>query len=126
MNGALINHLMGGPIKTVPEVGMAATILMHTERQPTTVVEVKVFKSGSRKGMPREIAVALDNWKVVSGSERDGSAEYEYTSNPGNPKRSFVLSLKGCSQGCWVEKHSGGLGWKLALGRRERYYNPRL
>jgi hypothetical protein len=126
MEGSLINHLMGGPTGTVPEVGMAATVLMYTDREPVTIVEVKLFKSGPRKGQPREIVVQYDSWRVTSGSGHDGSAQYEYEPDPRGRKESYVLSLKGPKAGSWVEKGSGGRGWKLALGKRERYSNPHL
>lgn len=126
MNGSLVNHMLSGPSVKVPEVGMGATVLMYTDREPVTVIDVQLFKSGPRKGQPREIVVQYDHWKVVRGSGHDGSAIYEYARDPKGRKASYVLSRSGRKAGCWVDKGSAGKGWTLLLGHRERYQNPHI
>ena len=116
--GSFVNHLISGTQTAEPTVGMPATICMWSDRHPATVVEVLRFKSGARKGQVRGVIVTEDSYKVVSGSEQDGSARYEYTSNPESPNRATFLVNQ---RGQYVCK---GGGDKLALGSRERYYDP--
>jgi hypothetical protein len=118
------SEILQSPTRVVPEVGMAASVITFTDREPVTVVEVIPFKSGPLKGQAREVVVTYDDWKVVSGSEHDGSAVYEYTSNPDGHQQSFVLSTRGRRVGHWLQKGTGGIGYSLVLGYRERYRNP--
>jgi hypothetical protein len=120
MQGSLVNRLMEGPTKKVPEVGMGVTITHWSDRDPGTIVAVRNFKSGTRKGQPREIDIQHDDWKVISGSEGDGSAKYEYTPNTSGPVITYVVNLKGR----WVRKGQGGKGSGLILDSRNRYCDP--
>jgi hypothetical protein len=96
----------------VVEVGMGATELHYSDCDPYTVIRVITQK---------KIIVQEDNWKIVKGSAQDGSAQYEYTRNPGGAKA--VLTLR--ADGCWREegftKKNGG-GW--AVGFRRKYFDP--
>jgi hypothetical protein len=96
--------------------GHPATICMWTDRDPATVVEVLRFKSGDRKGQVRGVVVTMDHWKVVSGSESDGSAEYEYTSRPEGDRLTFLMTKKGLVR--------QGSRDRLSLGSRRRYFDP--
>jgi len=57
-------------MKTTEEVkiGTPGTVSPYTDCYPVTVVAVKGKKVG----------VTYDEWRIISGSEFDGSAEYEY------------------------------------------------
>lgn len=122
MSGSLVNRLMEGPSATVPEVGMGATITHWSDRDPATVVAVRNFKSGARKGQPREIDLQYDDYEVISGSTQDGSAKYAYTPNTSGPVVTYVINNKGR----WVRKGQGARGSGLVLGSRSRYYDPHL
>ena len=96
---------------TEVHVGMAGSISCWTDVHPVTVV---AFKG-------RRVAVQEDNWKVVSGSEFDGSAQYEYSPNPDAPIKWFSLRKNGryVSVGGTIKN-----GYRLGLGHRRRYYDP--
>lgn len=106
-----------------PEVGMAATICMVTDRHPCTVVALEHSKwSGKLKA----VRIAENDFKVVKGSEHDGSAEYEYTPvdmTKVKPEECQKFTLR--RTGHWIrdgEPLKGGT--RLVLGTRERYYDP--
>jgi hypothetical protein len=114
--GSLINKLTdsAGP---EPTVGMAATVLLWSDRQPATVIKVEPFKSGARKGKARVVTVQYDTWKVTKGSEHDGSAQYEYERDENGRTETFTRS----SKGRWT---APGSSVGLRLGGRERYSDP--
>lgn len=120
MHGSVVNRLSEGPTKKVPEVGMGATVTHWSDRDPATIVAVRNFKSGARKGLPREIDIQPDDYVVVSGSEGDGSASYEYSRNESAPVITYVVNQRGR----WVRKGQGGRGSGLIMDHRDRYYDP--
>jgi hypothetical protein len=77
----------------------------HTDYHPGTVIRIISEKT---------IDVQSDNWKIASGSEWDGTAEYDYTRNSGGLVMRFRATKKG-----WNWK-----GYRLTLGLRRRYYDP--
>lgn len=101
----------------IPEVGSAATICHWSDRDPATVSRVSLFKSGAREGQVRAVWVREDSWRLVSGSEANGSARYEYERNPEAPEVEFRANARGRL----VQK---GGGSTLAIGQRRRYYDP--
>lgn len=115
--GSFINNLLSDSSKE-PEVGDGVTFLHWSDRDPGTLVEIKRFKSGARKGEISQVGVQADHWEIVSGGEHNGSATYEYSRNPEAP----VVWFKRNNKGQWVKpgNRSGG----LSIGRRERYYDP--
>lgn len=116
--GSFVNHLISGAGQREPEVGMPATVCHWSDRSPATVVEVLRFKSGAKAGQVKGVVVTGDKYKVVSGSEYDGSAQYEYESQPDSPHRAVYLINQ---RGQYVLK---GESTKLALGYREAYRDP--
>lgn len=116
--GSLVNLVIAGGAQQEPEVGMPATVCMWSDRSPATVVEVLRFKTGPKAGQVKGVVITGDSSKLVKGSEQDGSARYEYTSNPDSPYRATYLVNR---RGQYVKR---GGGDKLALGYRERYYDP--
>jgi hypothetical protein len=136
---SLTNHLYARATKgqPLPVVGMGATILMWTDREPATIIDV--WHKNARKadfgpdGAPREITDGLrikvqrDDWAVVSGSGHDGSAVYAYTPNPNGGTSIFEW------RGRWIEvrlnaetkrwiKADSGNG--LSIGNRDKYWDP--
>jgi len=114
MYGSVVNRILESDEGT-PEVGGPATITHYSDRSPATVVKVVHTRTGPNAGNLREIHVRDDDWKVTSGSEHDGSAQYEYIDQPDAPVTVFRRTRKG-----W--RSSAGSG--LVLGIRERYYDP--
>jgi len=122
--GSLINHLYSRMTKgaPVPEVGMGVTILHWSDRSAGTIVEV--FKIGDDLA----IAVTGDDYKIVSGSVMDGSADYEYTPRPDGNRSYYRFTAKGW-RSVWKNPDTGR--WKLSdggngliVGTRDRYYDP--
>ena len=93
-------------IQTV-HIGMGGSISCWTDANPVTVVAIK----GKRVGIQE------DDWKIVKGSEFDGSAEYEYSPNTTSRIRWFSIRKNGRL------KEVGG-SMNLFLGHRRRYYDP--
>lgn len=119
--GSLINHLysrmtVGEP---TPYVGMGATLLSWTDRNPATVVEVNMEK--------RYIVVQDDDYTRVDANGMSEAQEYEYTPNPNGFKRIFRKSKKGE----WVQHHVNpatnrlvqARGCGLRLGKRDKYHD---
>jgi hypothetical protein len=121
MHGSLVNRLSEGPTKKVPTVGMPATITYWSDREPGTIIEVTNFKSGSKKGQPKEFVVQYDHWKVVKGSEGDGSAQYKYERDPDGRTMTFSFNEK---RQRWIEARTEGRGCGVILGHRERHHDP--
>jgi hypothetical protein len=112
---SLTNSLLSGKMNGAPEivVGLGVSICGYSDRSPGTVVNV------SKNG--KKISVQYDDWTITKGSAHDGSANYEYTQNVQNSTLEFTLR----PNGRWIEV--GGTdkaGRSLAIGRREKYYDP--
>lgn len=99
----------------MPKVDDLATICYVTDQHPAVVT--KVSPSG------KTIEVTRIAWRVVEGSELDGSAEYEYdpTDLQGEPE---VYTYRE-SFGKYVRKGgSAKYGTRALLGSARRYYDP--
>ena len=99
------------------QINDPATIVFVTDRHPATIVNIKKNSAG----VVTKLFVQRDEYKIVSGSAQDGSAEYEYSPNTSAPIHIFTLRKNGdfCEEGqamkyatrCWP-------------GVRRRYYDP--
>jgi len=117
VSGSIINRIIEGPAKQQPEVGMGVTVTMYSDRNAGTITELVPYKKGAKAGQIRIIRVRMDDFTVVSGSEADGSARYEFAPGPGDRHTvDFLPTKRG-----WRRK-GGGDG--LVLGSRDRYYDP--
>lgn len=104
-----------------PEVGMGATMGCGSDRYAATIVEVKEFGSGARKGQPRAVLIRLDTSVVVKGSTQDGSAVWQHTPDDSGPVREFTIR----PNGKWVQKgQSVRFGTRLGFGHRDAYQDP--
>jgi hypothetical protein len=101
----------------IPTVGTPVTLSCGSDSNPGTVVEV----------CGNIVTIRDDKWKVVSGGEHDGSAEYEYSRNPhGN------VTHARWRNGAWeaIRRNPDTNRWNAAryprvfLGYRRRYYDP--
>ncbi len=100
----------------MPKAGDGATVLMWSDRYPATILRVQTFKSGSRKGELNRVTVQRDIATIVSGSQQDGSARYEYERDETGPVDYFRMNNKG--------QLVSPSGYKLRIGSREKYYDP--
>jgi len=96
------------PDEIIPVVGMKATICMWSDRSPAEVTQVA--KSG------KTCWIKPVKWRIVSGSEQDGSAKYEYDAATADESEIKVSQTK---KG-W-QRQGGG---NILLDRQERYCDP--
>lgn len=118
--GSVTNHLYSRMILGAPEptIGMAATILGWTDRNPGTVIgwDGKV------------VSVQEDSAKRTDSNGFSESQSYDYTPNPQGSITNFRLDPRGwrevtmSTSGRWKLEQGGGQG--LILGRREKYRDP--
>lgn len=115
--GSLVNHLYSRVAPITPEVGMGASILSWSDRQAATVVAVDgaIF------------AITADTAKIVSGTTYDGSAKYEFTSNPNGHRYYFRIGKDGKPEGVTKNPTTGRwlkTGNRVLLGKRDHYHDP--
>ena len=117
--GNLINRVQEGKNFNGEQiyVGMGVTEYMWSDREPWEVT--KVFDQ-------RHICIRRMDYKVVKGSMMDGSAEYEYKSNPNNQE----VEIKKYKNGWYDLKDENGRKLKgytkysLSFGILDKYYDP--
>ncbi len=95
-----------------PEIGMGATYSLGSDKYPFTIVAVSPSK--------RTIFVTEDTAKLVSGTEQDGSAKYEYTARMDVPQEVFTLR----KNGRYHRKGDSTKGGCMTVGHRRRYNDP--
>lgn len=109
--GSLENRLEEGKTYGEIKVGTGVTEMLYSDRNPYEVVEVID---------DRHLLIRPLDYKRVSGSAQDGSAEYEYYSNEDAPVIKIFKSKTG-----WRAQLGRKLGSiKYAVGFAERYYDP--
>jgi hypothetical protein len=112
MYGSLINHISGTPQDMIPEVGMGATVLLWTDREPATVVSVS--KSG------KSLIVKGDHAERVDDNGMSEQQEYKFSPNPDAIGVEFTLR----KNGQWVRKGEPMKGGqRIILGKRSKYYD---
>ncbi len=105
--GSLINHVASCAASPRPEVGMGATILMWSDRNPATIVWVS--PSG------KTIKIQQDTYRRTDQNGNSEEQSYEYSRNPDALVETARLTKRG-----WRLKGGGG----ILLGRREEYRDP--
>lgn len=109
--GNLMNRLHEGPQSTIPAIGMGCTILMFSDRQPATIIEV----CNSRR-----IVIQEDFAKRIDNNGQSESQEYSYSPNPDAKKIAVTLR----KNGRWVfEGETVKNGTGIMIGEREKYYD---
>lgn len=101
-----------------PELGGGATVLHWSDRFPATVIAIITYKSGPRKGLPKEVIVQHDTAVIVSGEEYDGSAQYEYHRDEDGTMIAFTVR----KDGKWRQKNN--YSPVVIFGTRDRYHDP--
>lgn len=125
--GSLVNHIysrstLGQP---APFVGMGCTLLGWTDRQAGTIVKVEELEA---KDYQFVVHVTEDTATVVKGSCQDGSAVYEFKSNPDGHRTQFRSRRDNgkwervalSSKGRWTKVD----GYGLRIGARDHYHDP--
>lgn len=122
--GSGINHLYSRMTKGAPEpeIGMAATVLLWSDRHAATVTAIEDTKSGLIVEVQEDLAT------VVSGNSFDGSAEYVYQRNRNGARHTFRRDKNGSwdqvrknpTTGRWNKVSQGG----VIIGKREEYRDP--
>ena len=118
--GSLINHLHSRSANPTPEIGMGATLLSWTDRNPGTVISIE------DKGSYQIIGVQEDDYQRTDDRGFSEMQDYEYTANP-NGYVTYFRNRKGKWEGCrksaetgrWVKAETYG----LKLGFREKYHD---
>lgn len=119
--GSLINHVKSRTAGATPEVGMGATLLGWSDRNPATVTEFY------KKGQFEYLQVQTDKYERVDDKGMSESQEYEYTRNPDGgyyhfrrkgPDAPWQAIYKNRETGRW-NNTSGN----VLVGRREKYHD---
>ena len=117
--GSLVNHMYSRMTNGAPEptVGMGVTMLMWTDRQAGTIVEVNTKK--------RYIAVTEDSTKRTDNNGISESQKYEYNAVMDGYRNYYRKDRKNQWRRCFYKENgrlvfgSGG----LIIGHRESYYD---
>lgn len=119
--GSLVNHLMSRSAPQEPQVGMPATLLSWSDRDPATVIEVFV------KGKTTYFTVQSDAWKALKPVGLSEDQDYEYFRDPDGTTYTFRQSRQGGWEGVRLNPETGRYlkgGANIMLGRREKYVDP--
>ena len=110
--GNLMNRVMEDCEPPIPEVGMGATILMHSDRHACTVIEVSSDK--------KRIVIQRDTASRIYANGMSDNQQWEYAADANGVKRIFTLR----QSGRWVEKGRGEKnGTIIRLGARDEHYD---
>jgi hypothetical protein len=93
-----------------PTVGMGATEIMHSDRNPFTVVEVI---------SPRKIVVQADKYTRTDDWGMSDCQRYEYERDPEGRVRTLTLR----KNGRWVQVGDSGKGRSFAIGLRQKHHD---
>jgi hypothetical protein len=122
------------------KVGMGATELFWSDRHAVTIIAVRYFKSGKRKGQVKEVDVQTDTATRVDGFGMSDQQTYEYTRDPYGIVSTYRVDAKGRYRrlepagstsvqdwdGVWVEVPYGPYRMTpqtLLVGSRREYYD---
>lgn len=117
--GSIVNRVQEGKNFSGQEitVGMQATEYLWSDREPWEVTKVYDQK---------HICIRRLDYKVIKGSMMDGSAEFEFSSNPHNKEVEIKLFKTG-----WFtlreangKKLKGYHKYSLSFGKADKYYDP--
>lgn len=109
--GSLQNRLAERSRQPEPEVGMGATEMFYTDREPYEIIEVKDS---------RHITVRSMSCKRIDNNGMSECQDYEYAPDPNGR----IATLFKTKQGRWVERVGKSYscnGW--AIGYAEKYYD---
>lgn len=99
-----INELLCKSAQPIPEIGMGATVLFHTDRKAATVI---AFTKCT-------VTVQFDKATRTDNNGMSDSQEYTYERDLAGNKLTFWKNARGCY---------GKPGIGLDLGHRSEYYD---
>lgn len=109
--GSLENRLEEGKTYGEIKIGTGVTEMLYSDRNPYEVVEIIDNK---------HLMIRPMDYKRISGSEQDGSAEYEYFSDI----KATPIKIFNSKYG-WREQNGRKLGsTRFTIGYAERYRDP--
>lgn len=108
--GSLTNRIMETIPPAKPEKGMGATILMHSDRYPATVL----FTFGISVTVQRDTAIRVDN----NGMSEDQT--YRFEPDPKGKIEEYTKRKNGTYVRVGESMKSGTI---LSIGKRDRYYD---
>lgn len=109
--GSFINNLMQDANSPAPKVGMGATMLSWTDRDPATII--KVSKSGKKITVQPDKAIRTDS------NGMSDSQSYTFERNPNAYTDEYSLR----KNGRWVRVGESQNGSSLLVGHRSKYYD---
>ena len=109
--GSFINNLMQDAITPAPEVGMGATMISWTDREPATIIEVS--KSGKKITIQTDIATRTDDHGMSDAQS------YTFERNP----KAYATEYSLRKNGRWVRVGDSMTGSSLLVGQRSKYYD---
>jgi hypothetical protein len=121
--GSLINNIMSRSVigEPLPEIGMGATMLSWTDRNPATIVTV------FSKGKTQYVGVNEDDAVRTDSNGISESQSYEFSFNPHVFIQYYRKTSKGTWEGCYINPETGrfvkGNG-SLSIGQRGKYWDP--
>ncbi len=100
----------------IPEIGMPATIIYWSDREPATIVAVA----------PKKVWIVIDESKRTDSNGISEDQTYEYASKPRfNHKGEDMAILYTLRQnGRYVRKGDNMKGNSIVIGRRRKYVDP--
>lgn len=123
--GSAFNMMFANTAKPDVKVGDGATMLMWSDRRAATVVAVRYFKTGTRKGQVKEVDVQQDKATRTDGNGMSDAQTYEYERQPDAPVRTYRADAKGrlreltpSDTGGWRMGTAG-----LLVGARREYFD---
>ena len=109
-----MNYLMAGGKQPEPKIGDGCTICMYTDRHAGTIVEVKRFVSGNRKGQIKKVIVQRDTAVRTDENGMSDAQSYQYERDSKGQLYEFRVTKNG--------SYKGNVG-SLLIGSREEYYD---
>lgn len=107
---SLISNIMLSSTTPEPEVWMGATVCHYTDRTACTIVGVRRFKTGKRKGQVSSVLVQRDKVIRTDDNGMSDAQSYRYECDP----RAHVSEFK--------VKKDGSFG-NLSIGHRSHYHD---
>ncbi|MGV8972216.1 MAG: hypothetical protein ACOH10_07825 [Rhodoglobus sp.] len=122
--GSAFNMLFANTAKPDVKVGDGATMLMWSDRHAATVVAVRYFKTGTRKGQVKEVDVQRDKVKRTDANGMSESQTYDYQPDPDAPVRTYRADAKGRLRELFPEGNGLRMGTAgLLVGSRREYHD---
>ena len=106
----LISNMMLSSINPEPEVGMGATVCWYSDRSACTIVGVRRFKTGKRKGQVSSVLVQSDKAFRTDDNGMSDAQSYRFECDPHARISEFKV------------KADGSFG-NLSIGHRSHYHD---